>query len=61
MENTLWQFSDAFYNFPVIVEEINDIELYNGKVWLATNVGLLSAPSDFSAFALTSAFMDFMR
>lgn len=48
-----WQFSDAFFNFPEIIDAVNDIELYDNHVWLATNSGVLSAPSDFSSYALT--------
>jgi ligand-binding sensor domain-containing protein len=51
--NGLWEFSDAFYNFPQIVSIVNTIELYNAKVWLGTDIGLLSAPSNFNSFTLT--------
>ncbi|MCB0284267.1 MAG: hypothetical protein KDF60_16895 [Calditrichaeota bacterium] len=46
-------FSDIFLNFPELVSEIKSINLYNKRIWVASDKGLLSASSDFSKSALT--------
>lgn len=53
--NNKWEYNDFFLNFPVVIGSIKTIELYNSRVWLATDIGLLSAPSDFSNITLTDA------
>jgi len=45
-------FYDYFKNFPVSVNEIRRVRLFAGRIWLATEKGLLSAPSDLSKFII---------
>ncbi len=45
-------FYDLFINFPVSVNEIRRVRLFAGRIWLATEKGLLSAPSDLSEFII---------
>jgi two-component system sensor histidine kinase ChiS len=43
-----YEFNDFFVNFPENVTSINKIALFNKRVWLATEKGILSAKSDFT-------------
>ncbi len=45
-------FKDFFHNFPIRPGKILRCQLFNGKIWLATDQGLLSAPSDFGRFPI---------
>lgn len=48
-----WEYSDFFVNFPGLIQTVTSLAVYNNRVWLATNIGLISAPSDFSSNTLT--------
>lgn len=48
-----WEYSDFFLNFPQVFNSIKTIALFDEKVWMATDIGLLSAPSNFNAVTLT--------
>jgi len=41
-------FLDFFLNFNVLPSKVYCVQLFSGRVWLGTDVGLLSAPADLS-------------
>ncbi|MHB2154631.1 two-component regulator propeller domain-containing protein [Calditrichota bacterium GD2] len=45
-------FKDFFRNFPLTVENIFASAVFAGQIWLGTDKGLLSAPSDFGRFPI---------
>ena len=45
-------FRDFFHNFPVRPGKFLQCRVFNGQIWLATDKGLLSAPSDFGRFTI---------
>ena len=45
-------FKDFFHNFPIRPGKITQCQVFNGKIWLGTDKGLLSAPSDFGRFTI---------
>ncbi len=45
-------FKDFFHNFPLRPEKILQCTVFNGKIWLGTDKGLLAAPSDFGRFPI---------
>ncbi len=47
-------FYDYFLNFPVLPKQISAVTVYNNRIWLGTDVGVLSAPSDFSGYVLNN-------
>jgi len=51
-QNNRYLFFDYYQNFPVTIDEIRDIALFAGKVYLATDNGLLSAPADYGSHTL---------
>jgi len=51
--NGNYEFNDFFVNFPATITSINKIALFNKRVWLATDVGILSASSDFTTITLS--------
>ncbi|NOG47935.1 MAG: hypothetical protein HND50_22050 [Calditrichaeota bacterium] len=52
-KNGQYEFNDFFVNFPDLISSINEIAIFNKRVWLATDIGLLSAPSDFTTVTLS--------
>ncbi len=45
-------FKDFFVNFPIRAGEVLSCAVFNGKIWLGTEKGLLSAPSDFGRYPI---------
>ncbi len=45
-------FKDFFQNFPLRPEKILQCAVFNGRIWLGTDKGLLSAPADFGRFPI---------
>ncbi len=45
-------FKDFFHNFPLRPGKILQCTVFNGKIWLGTDKGLLAAPSDFGRFPI---------
>jgi len=42
-EDDNFVFQDFFVNFPQTINIINDIEIFNGSIWIATDNGILTA------------------
>ncbi len=47
-------FYDYFLNFPALPKQVYAITVFNNRIWLGTDAGLLSAPSDFSEYVLNN-------
>ncbi len=47
-----YRFFDYFINYPVQINEVRDIILFSGRIYIATDNGLLSAPSDYTTYTL---------
>ena len=47
-------FYDYFLNFPILPKQVTTVTVFNNRIWLGTDTGLLSAPSDFSGFVLNN-------
>jgi ligand-binding sensor domain-containing protein len=47
-----YRFKDFFYNFPIFIEEARYVAAFADRVWLATEQGLLSAPSNLNKFTI---------
>lgn len=47
-------FNDFFVNFGTLPGEVRAVELFNNRVWLATDIGVFSAPSDLSRYVLNN-------
>jgi|GEM_PF-1438465 len=45
-------FKDYFVNFPLQAGEVLSCAVFKGKIWLGTEKGLLSAPSDFGRYPI---------
>jgi ligand-binding sensor domain-containing protein len=43
-----YHFVDYYVNFPIMPSSISDVALFQNRIWIATDKGLLSAPSDVS-------------
>ena len=41
-----YKFKDYFVNFPILVDETRYVQRFAGRIWVGTNKGLLTAPSD---------------
>ncbi len=50
-----FKYRDFFGNFGYSTIELQDVAVTRGRIWLATSVGLLSAPSDFIRYNLRDA------
>jgi len=51
--NQEYSFNDYLINFPELFNTLNDMALFNGRLWLATETALFSAKADFTRFNLT--------
>jgi len=47
-------FKDDFLNFPVLPGAVYCVEKFKGRIWLGSDVGLLSAPSDLSKYTINN-------
>jgi ligand-binding sensor domain-containing protein len=47
-----YRFIDYYVNFPIMPGRISAVQLYQNRIWAATDKGLLSAPSDVSRYTL---------
>jgi len=47
-----YRFIDYYVNFPVMPARISAVQLFQNRIWAATEKGLLSAPSDVSKYTL---------
>ena len=41
-----YKFKDYFVNFPILIDETRYVQRFAGRIWVGTNKGLLTAPSD---------------
>lgn len=51
-DRDVYVFKDFFHNFPIRPDKILQCQVFNGKIWLGTDKGLLTAPSDFGRFTI---------
>ena len=51
-KNDSYKFYDYFTNFKLFPGEVYCIELYADRIWLGTDVGLVSAPRDLSKYTI---------
>lgn len=47
-----YRFVDYFINFPALIGHVNKLELYDSRIWMATDKGVLTAPADLSRFTI---------
>ncbi|MGD9897847.1 MAG: two-component regulator propeller domain-containing protein [Calditrichaceae bacterium] len=45
---SIYKYKDSFVNFPILPGKTTSLQIFSGRVWLGTESGLLTAPSDFS-------------
>ncbi len=44
----IYKYKDSFINFPILPGKTTSLQIFTGRIWLGTESGLLTAPSDFS-------------
>ena len=52
-----YKFKDFFRNFDILPNSVSKVALYVNKVWLGTDKGLLSAPSDINKYTINDPAM----
>ncbi|MBN2425475.1 MAG: hypothetical protein JXR46_00220 [Calditrichaceae bacterium] len=53
-EDGHYEFRDYFHNFPVIINEVTSVHLFANRIWLGTDRGLLTAPSDINTHTINN-------
>jgi len=47
-------FNDYFINFNMLPNQVSAVSIYANRVWLGTDIGLLSAPADLSRYVINN-------
>lgn len=47
-----YTFKDYFVNFPILINSVRYVQRFAGRVWVGTDQGLLSAPSDLNKYTI---------
>ena len=47
-----YTFKDYFVNFPILINSVRYVQRFAGRIWVGTDQGLLSAPSDLNKYTI---------